>query len=61
MGKGTEDLQAYLKCMQAREHFFSVTKEGNALAKSLAEEAILLDPEFAPAGTRKQSRQPKRR
>jgi adenylate cyclase len=48
-GKGTENLQAYLKTMQAREHFFSQTKEGTALAKRLAEEAIALDPAFAPS------------
>jgi adenylate cyclase len=48
-GKGTDNLQAYLKCMRAREYFFAQTKEGNALAKRLAEEAIALDPEFPPS------------
>ena len=34
--------------MQAREYYLTQTKEGNALARRFAEEAIVLDPEFAP-------------
>jgi adenylate cyclase len=46
--KGTENLQAYLKFWQAREHFLTMTKEGNALARRLFEETIALDPNYAP-------------
>ena len=48
-GKGTNNLEAYLKFMRAREHFLTQTKEGNALARRMVEEAIALDPEFAPS------------
>ena len=47
--KGTDNLQAYLKLLQGREHFYTITKEGNAQARSLFEEAIELDPEYANA------------
>jgi len=46
---GTENLQAYLKSIQGREALFTVTKEGNAQARRLAEEVIALDPQF-PSG-----------
>jgi adenylate cyclase len=48
-GRGTNNLQAYLKSLQASEHFLTQTKESNELARRLAEEAISLDPEYAPA------------
>ncbi|MGD9075329.1 MAG: tetratricopeptide repeat protein, partial [Desulfobacteraceae bacterium] len=47
--KRTENLEAYLKHLQAFEHFLATTKEGNALARRLLEEAIALDPEFPAA------------
>jgi adenylate cyclase len=47
--KGTENLQAYLKYVQALEPFYTVTKEGNAQARLLLEEVIALDPEFPAA------------
>ncbi len=47
--KGTKNLQAYLKLLQAREPFYTVTKEGFAQARRLCEEAIALDPEYAAA------------
>jgi len=47
-GKGTDNLQAYLKSLRARELYLAQTKEGNALARRTAEEAIALDPEYAP-------------
>jgi adenylate cyclase len=47
-GKGTDNLQAYLKSMQARELYLTQTKETNIQARRLAEEAIALDPEYAP-------------
>ena len=51
LAKGTENLQAYLKFLEAREHFRSFNKEGNALARRLFEETIALDPNYAPAYT----------
>ena len=47
--KGTENLKAYLKYLEAAEPFFLYTKEANARAKQLLEEAIALDPEFSNA------------
>jgi adenylate cyclase len=47
-GKGTDNLQAYLKSLQAREYYLTSTKESNELAQRTAEEAIALDPEYAP-------------
>jgi len=47
--KGTKSLEAYLKLMQAREHHELFTKESQALARQLAEEAIYLDPGYALA------------
>jgi adenylate cyclase len=49
LAKGTKNLQAYLKYLQAREIFFTVTKEGNVQARRLLEEVIALDSQFAPA------------
>jgi len=49
LAKGTKNLQAYLKFLQAREIFLTVTKEGNVQARRLLEEVIALDPQFAPA------------
>jgi adenylate cyclase len=46
--KGTDNLEAYLKSLRARELYLTSTKENNALARRLAEEAIALDPEYAP-------------
>ena len=47
--KGTNNLEAYLKYLQAHELLYRHNPETNALAKQLAEEAIALDPEFASA------------
>jgi adenylate cyclase len=49
--KGTDNLEAYLKYLQAKEHAGQINKEDNALARKLAEEAISLDPEFSGAYT----------
>ena len=48
-GKGTDNLEAYLKCLRAREIIAGSTKEGNMLARQLAEEAVALDPEYPEA------------
>jgi adenylate cyclase len=49
MGKGTKNLEAYLKAREAREYVYRPTKEDNAIARKLAEEAITLDPGYARA------------
>ena len=46
--KGTDNLQAYLKSLRAREYYLTGTREDNDLARRTAEEAIALDPEYAP-------------
>jgi adenylate cyclase len=46
-GKGTGTLEAFLKGMEARAHFYRFTKEENALARKLFEEVIALDPNYA--------------
>lgn len=48
-GKGTDNLDAYLKCLEAREHLFRNSPEDNLLARQRAEEAIALDPKYASA------------
>ena len=45
--KGTDNLEAYLKALQASWYSHRMTKEGNFLARQLVEEAIALDPKFA--------------
>jgi len=45
--KGTNNLEAYLKCLQANELLHRLNIESIALAKQLTEEAIALDPEYA--------------
>lgn len=45
--KGTDNLEAYLKVLQAREYSYYLTREGNALARRMCEEAISLDPDYA--------------
>ncbi len=47
VAKGTNNLEAYLKCLQASEYVHHVNLESITLAKQLAEEAITLDPEYA--------------
>ena len=47
-GKGTTNLEAYLKVLEGREQYRHQTEEGNILARRMAEEAIALDPEYAP-------------
>jgi adenylate cyclase len=47
--KGTDNLEAYLKYLQANELIYRHNPETNALAKELVEEATTLDPEFASA------------
>jgi TolB-like protein/class 3 adenylate cyclase/Flp pilus assembly protein TadD len=46
-GKPPRNLEAFLKVLQAREYMQRFNIEGNVMGKRLAEEAIVLDPEFA--------------
>jgi adenylate cyclase len=47
--KGTNNLEAYLKYLQAMALMRQFNIESNALAKQLTQEAIALDPEYAMA------------
>jgi adenylate cyclase len=49
LGKGTNNLDAYLKILQSSEHAARFTKEDNVLARQLVGEAIALDPGYAMA------------
>jgi TolB-like protein len=51
LAKGTDNLEAYLKVMQAREHIYQHNIESNASAQQLAQEALALDPNY-PAASR---------
>jgi TolB-like protein/cytochrome c-type biogenesis protein CcmH/NrfG len=42
--KGTENLQAYLKYLRAREYFFHFTPDDNTRARKLLTEVIAMDP-----------------
>ncbi|NWG04667.1 MAG: tetratricopeptide repeat protein [Syntrophaceae bacterium] len=46
-GRGTKNLEIFLKSMEAREQVLRYTKEGNARAHRLFEEVIALDPNYA--------------
>jgi len=49
VAKGTNNLEAYLKYLQAIEKILHFNRESNALGKQLAQEAIALDPNYACA------------
>ena len=49
--RGTNNLKAYLKLLQAWEKWLQMNKESNALARQLAEETIALDPDYPRAYT----------
>ncbi len=44
--KGTNNLEAYLKCLQANEYRLRLNKGDNVLGRQLCEEAIGLDPKY---------------
>jgi TolB-like protein/Tfp pilus assembly protein PilF len=46
LAKGTDNLGAYIKLLEGREHVYRMNKEDNALARQLFQEAIALDPEY---------------
>jgi adenylate cyclase len=45
-GRGTDNLEAYIKVLQGREYYWRLDREGNILARKLFEEAIALDPKY---------------
>jgi TolB-like protein/Flp pilus assembly protein TadD len=47
IGKKTNNLDAYLKAIQAQEQFFQMNRQGSMRAKELANESIGLDPNYA--------------
>jgi len=47
--KGTNNLEAYLMFLQAREKMLQMNEENNALARRLVDETIALDPDYASA------------
>ncbi len=47
--RGTDNLKAYLKILEAREYARKSNKEGYAMAGKMAEEAITLDPDYSGA------------
>ncbi len=47
--KGTNNLQAYLKVVEAVGYRYQMNKEATAVAKRLAQEAVRLDPNYAQA------------
>jgi len=48
IGKGASNVGAYVKSLEGRALFFKYTKDDNALARKKFEEAIGLDPQWAP-------------
>jgi len=51
MGRGARKIEAFLKAMEGREHFYRQNKEANAMAQKLLQEAISMDPKYARAYT----------
>jgi adenylate cyclase len=47
VGKGTKNLEAYLKAIEANEQFFLMNRQGSLKAKEFAREAISTDPYYA--------------
>jgi TolB-like protein/class 3 adenylate cyclase/Tfp pilus assembly protein PilF len=48
-GKGTDNLEAYMKFLQGREYVRRRTKDDNVYGRRLVNEAIALDPNYAQA------------
>jgi serine/threonine protein kinase/tetratricopeptide (TPR) repeat protein len=47
--RSTEDLAAYDLCLKARHHVLKLTQEGREAGRRYCEQAIALDPSYAPA------------
>ena len=50
-GKGTQNLDAYLKVMKGAYHVYGWDRNGNEVGRGLFHEAIMLDPNYAMAYT----------
>lgn len=50
-GKGTKNLEAYLKVLEGNQHRLQGNKADNAVAKRLYHEALAIDPTYAAAYT----------
>jgi adenylate cyclase len=48
-GRGTENLEAYIKLLKGRKYYRRGTREDNILARQIFEEVIALDPKYAIA------------
>jgi len=48
-GKGTDNLEAYLLCLQGAEQIRRMNKDGTVRGRQMAEKAIALDPNYALA------------
>jgi len=46
---GTNNIDAYMKVLQARYYFYRLNIEGNNMARKLAKEAVALDPDYSTA------------
>ena len=49
LAKGTKNIEAYIKLLQGTEYLLLMNKEGNILARKMAEEVIALDPDYPRA------------
>ena len=49
LAKGTDNIEAYVKVLQGNEYLLRMNKEGNVLARKMAEEVIALEPEYSRA------------
>jgi len=47
LAKGTDNIEAYVKVLQGNEYLLRMNKEGNVLARKMAEEVIALEPEYS--------------
>jgi len=47
IGKGTKNLDAYLRAIKAQEQYFLMSREGSEQAKEFAKKAITQDPKYA--------------
>jgi adenylate cyclase len=50
-GRGTDNLEAYLKLLQGRQYIENLNRENNALAQQVLGEALALDPGYGEAYT----------
>ncbi len=44
--RGTENLEAYEKILEGFEYYFRFNKDGNIMARKIAEEVIAIDPDY---------------